>query len=193
MKCFPKPKHLMVNPYPDGRVGVVMAHLESDLVLLRTAEDLQNRDHGSDVYVLGADFTARWEADDGKGGTVTAPAGFITDLTSVRWMFRWFVSRAGPWLEAAVVHDYLYIAWQVLGDRGNRSHDRKFADDLMFASMTAAKVGHIRKWVIYLAVRAGGWYTYKNQSQCDAYFGNEDDPRLVYLSQIPTDTKSFVV
>ena len=183
MKCFPcLTNH--VDPYPSGDVSVDQLNFESDLVLFRPREELLNRDDGEDVYLIGAPLTVSWTAKT-VSGSVTVPAGFITDLTSVPPIFRWFVSRAGPWLEAAVVHDFLYIAWQVLDDHGPRKRDRKFADEIMFAAMTRAKVGTLRKWAIYLGVRLGGWWTYKKADTLN--FADVDDPRLVYLAGLSTE------
>lgn len=193
MKCFTCLPDQHENPYPDGPTDVAKTVQLSDLVLLRTREDLINRENGEDVYLLGAPFTISWVSKTGKGGEITVPAGFITDLTSVPPIFRLFVSRAGPWLEAAVTHDYLYIAWQLVKGRGPRDQDRKWADDLMFASMKAAKVSAWRRWAIYLAVRLGGRWTYQRTGEGVANFGDVTDPRLTYLAQVPSGSRSEVV
>ena len=185
MKCYVGlPEH--VNPYPSDVVDISEFSFESDLVLFRPREDLLERKNGEDVYLNGAPFTINW-CGSGKAGSVTVPTGFITDLTSVPWVFRWFVSRAGPWLEAAVVHDYLYIAWQDLDVQGARKVDRRFADRIMFAAMTRAKVGRIRKWAIYLGVRIGGGWTYEQTNSLN--FADLDDPRLIYLAGL-SETQS---
>jgi len=187
MKCYVGPIH-PESPYPKNAVIVESLSFDDDLILFRPVEALTNRADGRDVYMLGADKIVHWDGNDGQCGDVKVPFGFITDLTSVPWFFRLFVSRAGPWLEAAVVHDYLYVAWSEIEGATPRDQDRKFADDIMFAAMTAAEVGTLRKWSIYLAVRAFGGWTFKNAGGC--YFGDQTDPRLVYLANVPKRAKS---
>jgi hypothetical protein len=182
MQCYAGPIH-RESPYPEKRVTITKLTFEDDLVLFRPSEALIAREDESDVYLLGTDKIIHWEAVCGKCGTVKVPFGFITDLTSVPWFFRLFVSRAGPWLEAAVVHDYLYVAWAEVDGATPRAQDRKFADDIMFAAMTAAKVGALRKWAIYLAVRVFGGWTYQNSAGCA--YGDQTDPRLLYLAAVP--------
>lgn len=182
MQCYVGPIH-RESPYPDGAVRITSLQLTDDLVLFRPREALISRDDDSDVYLVGTDKAIHWEAEDAQCGVVNVPFGFITDLTSVPWFFRLFVSRAGPWLEAAVVHDYLYVAWAEVEGAKPRAQDRKFADDIMFAAMTAAKVGSIRKWSIYLALRVFGGWTFNNGDGCS--YGDQTDPRLVYLANVP--------
>ena len=193
MKCFACLPDAHENPYPDRQVEVGDVALQSDLVLLRTREALINRDNGEDVYLLGAPFRVTWKGDGGAGGEITVPAGFITDLTSVPPLFRLFVSRAGPWLEAAVVHDYLYIAWQLVDGRGPRDLDRKFADDIMFAAMKEANVSAWRRWGIYLALRVAGRWTYQEDDGGIANFGDVTDPRLQLLAALPQVDGSSLV
>lgn len=47
------------------------------------------------------------------GRVVTVPAGFVTDLTTVPAFARGLLAPDGPWVEAAIVHDWLIS----LGDR----------------------------------------------------------------------------
>jgi len=99
-----------------------------------------------------------------------------------------FVSRAEPWIEARVVHDYLYVACAEVDGATPRARDRKFADDIMFAAMTAANVGVIRKWSIYLSVRIFGGWTFNKADGCS--YGDQNDPRLVYLANVPSNIQS---
>lgn len=181
MQCFVEPIH-RESPYPDCPAHISKLTFEDDLVLFRPSEALVSREDDRDVYLLGADKMVHWEGDGEICGTVKVPFGFITDLTSVPWFFRLFVSRAGPWLEAAVVHDYLYVAWAEVEGATPRAQDRKFADDIMFAAMTAANVGALRKWSIYLSVRLFGGWTFQNADGCT--YGDQTDPRLLYLAGV---------
>lgn len=181
MQCFAGPIHTK-SPYPEGPVRVNDLTFADDLVLFRPREVLLNRKRGQDVYLVGAAKTVHWTAAGGLCGQVTVPVGFITDLTSVPPLFRGLVSRAGPWLEAAVVHDYLYVAWQDVQGAQPRAQDRKFADDIMFAAMEAANVSTWRKWSIYAAVRLlGGWTFSKTNA---SHYGDQTDPRLLHLAAV---------
>ena len=84
----------------------------------------------------------------------------LTDLTSVPRLARWFISRVGRHLEATIVHDFLYIAWQDLENQPIDEKHRRFADNLLFVAMKAADVNWLKIWVVYLAVRAFGAEAY---------------------------------
>ncbi|MCY4463595.1 MAG: DUF1353 domain-containing protein [Albidovulum sp.] len=66
--------------------------------------------------------------------------GFPTDLTSVPRPFRPFVGRVGPHLEASIIHDYLYVAWQI-GGLPPTDDMRRFSDEVMLAAMPASGMG----------------------------------------------------
>ena len=125
----------------------------------RTGEDAD--------YVLSHNYEAVAVIAD-SGGTkefaICVPRSFLTDLSSVPRWGRWLVSRVGPHLEASIVHDWLYVAWQ---------HEKKdameamrgFADDVFRAAMEEAKVMGWRIWLICQAVRFGGR---------SAFYGTDD-------------------
>ena len=187
MQSFECPYHAD-NPYPDPSIDVAKVTFDSSLVLFRSREGIRASDGanprmGEDLYLTGAALTATWTDRSGATYEVCAPPGFLTDLTSVPPVFRLLVSRAGPWLEAAVLHDYLYVAWQSVPGRGARSIDRLFADRLMRAAMQEKGVSLWRRWVIYAAVRLGGARSYGMKSPFR--FGDATDPRLIHLAAVP--------
>ena len=75
---------------------------------------------------------------------------------------RWAVSRVGPHLEASIVHDWLYVAWQFEGREGT-ARMRRFADDVFLAAMKEAEVGWFQRHLIYGAVRLGGWIPFRRK------------------------------
>ena len=183
MKCFACLPHAHDDPYPNEEVRVMGATQRSDLVLPRTRE----AGRMTRMSISSVRHSRCLGQVKGEGAEdITVPVGFITDLTSVPPIFRLFVSRAGPWLEAAVTHDYLYIAWQLVEGPVPRDWDRKFADDLMYAVMRVAKVSAWRRWAIYLALRVGGRWTYQRNGEGAANFGDVTDPRLEHLAAIPS-------
>lgn len=146
------------NPYPDTPIGIDAVRYDSPLLLLRLQNAPADRRGAAEDadYIVAKDFAVSWRPAGQDWVQIVVPAGMLTDLTSVPRPLRWVVGRVGPWLEAAIVHDYLYIAWQDLPDRGARQADRRFADDLMYAAMRAAKVVAPMAWLIWLSVRLGG-------------------------------------
>lgn len=145
------------DPYPASGTPIAAFRYLSALVLVRAVRAVPLRPGEDADYIVGRDFAVAWRAadtEDWRG--ITVPAGLLTDLTSVPGPFRWFVDRVGPWLEAAILHDYLYIAWQDVPGRGPREEDRRFADDIMLAAMREAGVGAFRAWIIHRAVRLFG-------------------------------------
>lgn len=80
--------------------------------------------------------------------TIEVSAGFITDGASVPRVFWNLFSPTGSYLGAAVIHDFLYATKPV---------SRKEADAIFLEAMKAAGVGFVSRWIVYSAVRAGGW------------------------------------
>ena len=105
-------------------------------------------------YIVGKDYSVCYELDGESWHPITVPRGTLTDLASVPRLFRSIVGRVGPHLEASVVHDYLYVAWQVKC-KCPTEEMRRFADELYLAAMQAAGMG-CKAHLIYLAVRFAG-------------------------------------
>ena len=123
---------------------------KSDLKLMRLKDGLPNLDREAQ-YIIAKDYKVSFVLD-GAPHCIRVPRGTLTDFASVPRLFRIFVGRVGPHLEAAIIHDYLYIAWQLAGlvpDEGMR----RFADKLMLVAMHAAGMG-CKARLIYWAVRA---------------------------------------
>ncbi len=171
-----------VCPYPPDWRDLGAVRFLTDLVLLRLKDAVQMRDGEDADYIVGEDYTISLVVDGMEWG-ITVPAGLITDLTSVPALLRWYVGRVGPWLEAAIVHDYLYIAWQDVEGRKPLDRDRAFADLVMLRAMEAAKVGLVRRWLIYGAVRAFGGFGFVRRSR-DRYV---DLPDRLDTFTVPRD------
>ncbi|MEO0427431.1 MAG: DUF1353 domain-containing protein [Pseudomonadota bacterium] len=112
-------------------------------------------------YIVSQAYTVTFTLG-GEAREITVPEGMVTDLASVPWWARWFAGQVGPHLEAAIVHDHLYIAW-IDVERGVRAEDRRFADDLMFAIMRGSGMPVWAAWVIWAAVRIGGAAPYSDK------------------------------
>lgn len=94
---------------------------------------------------------------------ITVPAGFVTDLASVpRWAWT-LIPPDGPWVKAAIIHDFLYATggtgkWKKHPASITRSepYTRLEADTIMREGMENRGVGWISRNLIYAAVRLGG-------------------------------------
>ncbi len=145
-----------IDPYPESWEEITGFAYRSALSLLRPLNTVQSRLGEDADYVLQYDFLFDYQIDGRETRRVVVPRGLLTDLTSVPRLFRAFVGRVGPWLEAAILHDYLYIAWQDVPGRDPRPCDRLFADRMMLRAMEAAGVGPVQRRAIYWAVRTFG-------------------------------------
>lgn len=184
------------DPFPEGRVAITGFRHETALVLLRLTEgaDMEpnvrqwfNGDREA-KYVVAGSYTVHWEGARGETGTIIVPRGMMTDLTSVPPVFRGLVNRVGPWLEAAIVHDFLCIAWRTMDGQGTRKR-RDFADAIMWAAMEKAEVG-ATKYLIWGAIRAAAWLSWPKRSDPsvppDLYLDLDD---ALVQGQLPKDVK----
>jgi hypothetical protein len=80
---------------------------------------------------------------------VRVPVGFKTDLASVPQALWHIFPPCGPYLEAAVVHDYLYSL-------GGDSKDRERADAIFLEAMEEIGVSPMSRRLIWAAVRVFG-------------------------------------
>lgn len=97
---------------------------------------------------------------EGSGVTVTAPVGLITDLASIPWPARGLLPPDGPWVKAALIHDYMYFVSGYAAERlpGGiyQGLERKDADDILKEAMEVLGVPAWKREVIYRAVRLFG-------------------------------------
>ena len=134
------------SPYPDGPVRVLKFHYKTPLHLTRRMEAVKAR-RGEDAnYVLAEPYSAAVNVRRPGNGEefdipIFIPKAFLTDLSSVPWWGRWIVSRVGPHLEASIVHDWLYVAWQREEGAQATRERRLFADDVFRQAMREARVG----------------------------------------------------
>lgn len=163
------PNPTISNPYPDNP-NPVITNFEylSPLILFRGHDALKVTGRSDPNYVVARPYTVSFHLD-GDPSTVTVPQGLLTDLASAPRIARPIVGRVGRHLEASIVHDYLYVAWQDLPDGKPRRQDRDFADSLMRAAMKKANVGRIRRALIYAAVRVAGWGIFKKPNPPPRY------------------------
>jgi len=103
--------------------------------------------------------------EEGSGETIKVPFGTVTDLASIPWPARGMLPPDGPWVKAAVIHDYIYLLRGVgCGMQGGVyiTYTRHQADRILREAMEVLGVPAWKRAIIYNAVRfggAGGWGT----------------------------------
>lgn len=94
-------------------------------------------------------------------GVITVPKGFISDGASVpRGLWNIFSPFDGEYFDAALIHDYLYSK---MSSDTYPEIDRQTADAIFKEAMYNLDVNWMKRGTIYLAVRAGGWASYKKK------------------------------
>lgn len=145
------------DPYPQNDFAQVSDFkFLSPLVLRRDAIrvnriDRDGRRRREAHYILHEDYHVAF-AVDGQERQLTVPHGMLTDLASVPAIARGLVNRVGPHLEAAIVHDYLFVAWQLFDGREPRREDWRYANEVMFAAL-AVSAGRFTRTAIKAALR----------------------------------------
>ena len=154
------------NPYPDTDWNDITSFKYlTPLHLYREISAVKMRDGEDADYLLGQEYKVAYALDNGPLLELTVPKGLLTDLTSTPSITRSLVSRVGPHLEAAIVHDFLYIAWQLIPGRGAQKRDWDFADKLMRAAMKEAKVSFTKRLLISSALKVFGWPIYRSKNE----------------------------
>ena len=170
----------MDNPYLWRDEDIEGFRYDADLVILRMREACpMGADREAD-YIVAAPYSISFGPQDDRR-TITVPRGMLTDLTSVPRPFRWLVERVGPHLEAAIVHDYLFVAWQDT-DRGALREDWLYANRVMVAGMRAAR---IRPWICWIIA-----WALSTQFSWNIYRRPNPHPRYVDLDDTSTRPKT---
>lgn len=85
----------------------------------------------------------------GSGLQVVVPAGYITDGYSLPGgLLQLFQPHAAHFKLPSILHDWLYDAGLV---------PRAMADRILRQAMRAVNVPGWQRWLVYVAVRLGGW------------------------------------
>ena len=160
--------------YPDPDWKCITGFwFKTDLCLARLKER-DPRLGPEQQYIVAKDYVVCVALDGGGVLTIKVPRGTVTDLASVPRAFRWYVGRVGPHLEASIVHDWLYVAWQVhkLTPTDNM---RLFSDKVILTGMLASGM-HCKAYAIYWAIRVFGTCT---------FYGRNPEPRILEEPKMP--------
>lgn len=97
--------------------------------------------------------------DNGDDIRIVVPIGFMTDFASIPRMFRWWqTGSVGPQRVAAYFHDWLYSSQSAI-DRSRA--DRTFREVMRMAG-GKGPFKFFRRWVMWAALRVGGWLAWRN-------------------------------
>ena len=163
-----------VSPYPTPSWKRITGFwFKTDLCLARLKER-DPRFGPEEQYLVAKKYVVHAQLDGTTVQVIEVPRGTVTDLASVPPVFRWYVGRVGRHLEASIVHDWLYVAWQQFG-LAPTDDMRLFSDKVMLAAMLASGMG-CKAYVIYWAVRAFG--------TC-IFYGRNREPHTLEESNMP--------
>ena len=87
---------------------------------------------------------------------IDVPAGFKTDFASVPRIFWPILPPAGPYTQAAVLHDYLY---------NQQKRPRAECDSIFREAMGVLGVPEWKRQTMYQAVNAFGWIPWKSKKR----------------------------
>lgn len=113
---------------------------------------------GKNLWLILEPF--RYETKD-KTGVIEVPAGFDTDLASVPRVMYSIFPRDGLYIEAAIIHDWLYVDQKINGEWISR----KTADGVFLEAMEYLGIGWFRRRTIYRGVRIGGWTFFNKRAK----------------------------
>ncbi len=154
----------VASVYPKFPVEVVGFTYCNSLHLTRRIEAVKTRRGADAKYIVSKPFTVKVDLqleNEVRSHDIHVPTGYKSDLASVPRGLRWVVGRAGPHLEACVVHDWLYEAW-VASNQMPQKEMKQFADDVLEAGMREAKVNKAIIRIISVAVRTFGGKDFRN-------------------------------
>lgn len=102
---------------------------------------------GNDEWEL----TAEFEYISDKYGKTIVPIGFVTNAASIPSWAQVIIGSpwSGRYAEAAVIHDWNY---------NKMKYKRRNCDLEFLIAMKICKVPAWKRYVMYLALRIGGWW-----------------------------------
>lgn len=105
---------------------------------------------GRQLYTITRDITYCVGSLEDPFWKVTIPKGFVTDLATIPWPFRLIFKPNGKYVQAAVLHDYLIMAYKT--NRG-KTFTRLTIDAIFYEAMLVLGVNRIIASIFYYTVR----------------------------------------
>ena len=160
----------MPHPY-QTTPQIIDGFLYSDWLVLGRSPSTLKRGNREAMYVVMEDYTVTLAYEGrymqpARADPITVPKGMTTDMASVPKIFRNIIGRIGPHLEACIVHDWLYIAWQ-MQDRMPTREDHDFANRVLYAGLKAAKCHWVTRVGMWIAMEFPfiSWSVFKGRDK----------------------------
>lgn len=136
-----------------------------DWLILGRAPESLSRGNRESLYIVMEDYKVQLDIN-GQRRYIVVPKGMTTDLASIPRWARSIIGRVGPHLEACIVHDWLYVAWQTQ-DRMPTRQDHEWANKVLYAGLKAADCSSTTRAGIKLAMEAPGlsWNVFKGRDK----------------------------
>ena len=100
---------------------------------------------------------------DVNGYLIRVPKSFITDGASVPHSLQWLYNPYGKYINAAVVHDYLYSVYN------NTGINRTLSDKIFRHIMKETGIDNRTRRKFYMAVKCFGETSWKSKLQNEGY------------------------
>ena len=100
--------------------------------------------------------------DDGR--EIVIQHRYVTDYASIPRAFRWLFLPRGRYSPAALAHDWLYGAKRLVDNGKRRPCTRAEADRIFLDLMALLGVSWATRRTMWIAVRAGGWISWKKET-----------------------------
>lgn len=104
----------------------------------------------SKEFIVVEPYIAKWD-----GGYIEVEPGFRHDLASIPRIFHVIIPKTGLHDGPSVIHDWCYV---------NLHKSRVWSDRLFLCCMKAAGSWWLRRNVMWLAVRVGGWVPWNRRA-----------------------------
>lgn len=152
-------------PYANPDLPITAFRYQDWMILGRSPSKLEAPGDREAMYIVMQDYSVSLDIG-GNLLVLMVPAGLTTDLASIPRWARSIIGRVGPHLEACIVHDWLYVAWQ-LQDRMPTKDDFKFANRVLYAGIKAAKCSWVTRIGIWIAMEFPflAWNTFKGRDK----------------------------
>lgn len=110
-------------------------------------------ENGKESWITGERVI--WTDPDDPILQIVVPVNFRFDLASIPAFARFYISNDNPRVRRpAVIHDWMYAK---VGRLGRVTVDRSRADKIFYHALLAEGVRKGQAYVMWLAVRWGGW------------------------------------
>lgn len=159
-ECYYTPR--IASPYPETFKRIEHFQYSSHLHIGRKNKKIVRYRQSEINYVVLSDYRVSFTVD-GRLQNLTVPAGMLTDLASVPAFARPAIGRVGPHLEASIVHDFLFVAWQLLPGSIARRSDWRFANEVMYAALRETAMAGWKQWAIRRALNGFSWRVFRER------------------------------